>query len=243
MFSFFKHNEDLAKLSGMWGCIRAEHDGKEFPAIGLIFFEPDGDYVMLWNLLTVEQGTDRLYPAKTPKHIDVTIKEDLDLVTNKPDRKGLVMRGIYEIKEDTFTACYGRNSQLRPGEFSSSDEGYLYVWKRVPGITFGKIVMSSEPAPDRPKKGPPLLTRPFIHKTSSWSHPIPPELQNVCRDIRAEAPSLFESLDNGGREPVPTRPDISPATRSLIEKHRQLMQFLPDWLLTAISASDEKDGF
>ena len=115
---------DLRKLQGTWKLFRAEHNGKGFAATGSIVFEKNGDYLMIWNG-EVEEGTDRLDPAKMPKEIDVVIKTG--------DRRGSTLTGIYNIVGDIFTACYGREFKVRPTDFSSKNDGYLFVWKRRTG--------------------------------------------------------------------------------------------------------------
>lgn len=217
-------DSDLKRLEGMWRVVRAEHNGQEFPAIGGIQFNERGDYVMMWNLHSLELGNDLLNPSVSPKTIDVVIKHDLDLMTGRPLRQGMTMRGIYEIERDVFTACYGRNWQVRPTSFSSRNDGYLYVWERVPLGTFKETVAVSRAKPDAVER-----------KSEACVHDhFPSDFRQLCRRIRAEEPRLSASLDNGGRERIPQKFRFTPRTQMHLKTNSGILLLFPDWLLAAV---------
>ena len=73
----------------------------------------------------VIQGTHKLDPSKTPKHIDA--------VRSAGPHEGDVLKGIYTLEDDTYKVCFGAPGKGRPTEFSTtSGGGYrLLVMKRV----------------------------------------------------------------------------------------------------------------
>lgn len=134
--SLTQDSSEAEELKGSWGLVRAERDGRQFPASGLLAFGHNGHYVMLWNMTQIERGVDLLTTTTTPKRIDVVIFQSRNVVTGGVGRPESRMTGIYKLEDDTFTGCYGRGFVVRPHRFSSAD-GYLYVWKRLPFDVFG----------------------------------------------------------------------------------------------------------
>lgn len=122
---------EAERLNGTWGLVRAEQNERRFPASGILAFGHDGRYVMVWNMTYIERGVDLLTPTTTPKRIDVVIDLSQNLATGGPGRPETRMTGIYKLEDDTFTACYGRGFIVRPNRFSSNN-GYLFVWRRLP---------------------------------------------------------------------------------------------------------------
>jgi len=203
----------------------------EFPAIGVIHFQQNGDYTMIWNWRTLQQGTDLLDPTKAPKEIDVVIERDFDIATKKPSRQGTTMPGIYQLEDDTFTACYGRDFEVRPTRFSSDNDGCLFVWRRTPQRAFARLVQFADAEPNSPAQAP-VSANAGLPSAGSPDFPselITAELRAVCLQIRNEEPRLCTSLDNGASERVPSVVRLSPRTRSLLEQHPGLERLFPDW--------------
>ena len=80
---------------------------------------------------TVKKGDDmiqtctmKLDLSKTPKTLDATVIEGFN--------KGLVIRGIYEIRGDTLKVCFDPEGKNRPTEFKGATGSQtLVVHKRV----------------------------------------------------------------------------------------------------------------
>jgi uncharacterized protein (TIGR03067 family) len=70
-------------------------------------------------------GTYKVNLDKKPKHIDVTFTNGLN--------KGQTLKGIYELKGDTYKVCIAMEGKARPKELASKkDSGTVFeVFKRV----------------------------------------------------------------------------------------------------------------
>jgi uncharacterized protein (TIGR03067 family) len=70
------------------------------------------------------EGTQKIDPAKKPRHIDAT--------TTKGEGEGQTYLGIYEIDGDTYKECYASPGRERPTTFDAKEgSGHiLFVWKR-----------------------------------------------------------------------------------------------------------------
>jgi uncharacterized protein (TIGR03067 family) len=119
--------KDMRKLQGTWKVVSVEMDGKKQSDEKLksATMTVEGNkYLVEVGGKTVEQGTFKIDPAKTPKTIDVTATQGKG--------KGNTYHGIYEIKGDTAKDCFAQEGKERPTEFKTrAGSGWvLRVYKR-----------------------------------------------------------------------------------------------------------------
>jgi uncharacterized protein (TIGR03067 family) len=83
----------------------------------------DGDRGRFEAFVTVE-GKVRLDPGKNPKELDLLIESFLG--------RGIIVRIIYSLKEDTLTTCRGVTYDSRPSSFQTTKGSGLMVetWKK-----------------------------------------------------------------------------------------------------------------
>jgi len=108
---------DLDKLQGSWRLIGLEAQGQKAPAgdvaknpITLTF---TGDrYVEKLRGETVEEGTIKLHPERSPRQLDIRI--------GTGDDKGKTQLGIYKLEGDTLTVAIAPpGSTDRPAAFTT----------------------------------------------------------------------------------------------------------------------------
>jgi uncharacterized protein (TIGR03067 family) len=86
----------------------------------------DKAYSQIVAGMTVEEGTYKLDPDKTPRTIDFIIETGQD--------KGKTQLGVYEVDGDTLKFCVTKSgSAVRPKDFNAKEGSnqMLFVWKRV----------------------------------------------------------------------------------------------------------------
>jgi uncharacterized protein (TIGR03067 family) len=115
------------KLEGSWKAVSGQQGGKKLSKEQLKPLEFKGDKVVLG---TVGECEFTLDPDKKPKEIEVkggfNLKGEFD-----PKAKG-VMKGIYDLKDDTLTLCLPPPNRPRPTKFESpkGDDTLVFVLKR-----------------------------------------------------------------------------------------------------------------
>jgi uncharacterized protein (TIGR03067 family) len=119
--------EELEKLTGTWRAVSVTEDGKEMPAdklkeVYLIVKGKNYTYARGTNII---KGTHKLDPSKKPRTIDA--------VRTSGDDKGKTLKGIYELKDDSFKVCFAAPGKDRPRGFSAKEGSgnRLIVLKRA----------------------------------------------------------------------------------------------------------------
>ncbi len=117
-----KGKDDAAKLQGTWRVQTLTESGKAAPAEIAKKFKLviDGERITLHGDSSPKDGTFKLDATKSPKHIDITIK----------DKQGL---GIYKLQGDSLTLALGETLRGRPTAFASEEGSRiaLVVLKRA----------------------------------------------------------------------------------------------------------------
>ena len=114
------------KLEGSWKAVSGQQGGKELSKEQLVSLEFKGDKLVLDG----KEYEFTLDPDKKPKEIEVkggfNLKGEFD-----PKAKG-VMKGIYDLKDDTLTLCLPPPNRPRPTKFESpkGDDTLVFVLKR-----------------------------------------------------------------------------------------------------------------
>jgi uncharacterized protein (TIGR03067 family) len=109
--------DEMKKLEGAWAVETATRDGMEMEEA------KGGEAVFSGEKLTLRsktegkemQGTYLIDPAKSPRTIDITMKEG---------DKGTA-HGIYDLKGDTLKICVARPNAERPTEFT--EKGTVFI--------------------------------------------------------------------------------------------------------------------
>jgi uncharacterized protein (TIGR03067 family) len=117
--------KDFAQLQGEWTMVSASADGQSMSEDMLKQMKrvckgdeitvTMGDQVFLKAKITID-------PSKKPKTIDYDMTEGFS--------KGKKQLGIYELKGDTFKACFNSAGAERPTEFKAGEGLTLSEWKR-----------------------------------------------------------------------------------------------------------------
>jgi uncharacterized protein (TIGR03067 family) len=109
--------DDLKAMQGSWTATIAEMNGKAPPddvaKLKLLLIVEGEKYRVMHNDEPISAGTLKLDATKTPRTIDATH-------TVGPT-KGMVQKGIYEIKGDTMTAVFAKPGKDRPTEFKTKE--------------------------------------------------------------------------------------------------------------------------
>jgi len=108
-------SDELGKFQGTWKTASMEIDGRRMPDEALeqrkVIIINDR-YVVIDGNRTIQRGTFRIDPSRTPKQID-TVPAD-------GPNAGRTDRGIYEFREDgTLRMCHAPPGAERPTEFSA----------------------------------------------------------------------------------------------------------------------------
>jgi uncharacterized protein (TIGR03067 family) len=104
---------ELDKLTGTWKGVSVVREGKPIPkseaeAVRLVV---TGEKYMLTEGTDEIEGTHKLDPTKKPKEIDA--------VRTKGPNKGEVLRGLYELTDDSFVVCFAAPGKDRPKELKA----------------------------------------------------------------------------------------------------------------------------
>jgi len=117
---------ELRKWTGTFSVVLFQRDGNkssddELKTMKVVLKEGDGSFHTSYGVFTSQAV---LFPEKKPREVD-------SMYTNGP-LQGKVVKGIYKIEGDRFTACYAEVGKDRPREFKSvPGTGHtLYVLER-----------------------------------------------------------------------------------------------------------------
>ncbi len=117
---------DRKQLWGTWQAVSGEEGGKPLSDDFIKNYKAifHGDKVKLVAIDDQGEGAVTLDPRKTPKWIDIAVKE------KGRESKAL---GIYELKGDTLKLCMteDRGGTARPAEFAGRDKQILIEFRRV----------------------------------------------------------------------------------------------------------------
>lgn len=120
--------DDLQAIQGRWQIESAEAGGKQItePDLTEVVITIEGDQYRLMTKDGPDGGTVQLDETKTPKWMDSTDTEGLDI--------GKVILGIYEVTGDTMRVCYAFGGGERPTQFATEEgsSNLLITYKRVP---------------------------------------------------------------------------------------------------------------
>jgi uncharacterized protein (TIGR03067 family) len=116
---------DLDKMQGNWAAVSMTVDGTTLSddEAQSIFRTVKGDaYSVLLFSKVLGTGTFRIDATKTPKHIDAF----------PGSRKGVTMKGVYELDGKRLRVCFSGPGKERPADLTSkSGSGRtLTVWER-----------------------------------------------------------------------------------------------------------------
>jgi uncharacterized protein (TIGR03067 family) len=105
--------DELEKFTGTWKGVSVVRDGKDVPkpeaeAVRLVVA---GEKYTLTEGSEAIEGTHKLDPTKKPKEIDA--------VRTKGPNKGVTLRGVYELTDDTFVVCFAAPGKDRPKELKA----------------------------------------------------------------------------------------------------------------------------
>jgi uncharacterized protein (TIGR03067 family) len=119
---------DLEQMQGSWQCASYTVDGMRLPedTAQAMFRTVKGDgYTIFRFEKVIGKGTIKLDATKNPREIDA-------MTAATPTRKGGLIRGIYEVSDDTLRLCFGAPGKERPREFKSEPgSGHtLTTWAR-----------------------------------------------------------------------------------------------------------------
>jgi uncharacterized protein (TIGR03067 family) len=119
--------EELDNLTGTWRAVSITENGKEMSDDDLkkVVLVVNGKTYRFGVGKTIVKGTHKLDPSKTPKTIDAVRSSGSD--------KGKTIKGIYELKGDSYKVCFAAPGKDRPKEFSAKEgSGHrLIVLKRA----------------------------------------------------------------------------------------------------------------
>jgi uncharacterized protein (TIGR03067 family) len=119
--------KELAKLEGLWFAASATQDGKELPKeeVKKIALVVKGGSYTFTSGASIVKGKYKLDPSTRPKSIDA--------IRTSGDKKGMTLKGIYELEGDTFKVCLADPDKDRPKEFKAPEGSgcRLFVFKKA----------------------------------------------------------------------------------------------------------------
>lgn len=122
-------SDAMKALQGTWHLTSCEKEGKKLPAdqiknVKIVL--TDGKYQFAEGKGADDdtKGTFKIDASKKPLTIEATPDDG--------SAKGKSIKGIYELKGDTFTVCFSKpGSAKAPTEFKSKAGAMLQTWTRV----------------------------------------------------------------------------------------------------------------
>jgi uncharacterized protein (TIGR03067 family) len=118
---------ELARYAGTWRVVSIAANGEtnnDANRTILVENRPDGSWRLTVDGREVARGTNTLNPLAVPKEIDIEITAG--------DGAGTILRGIYEIEDDSRRLCFRGGNGWRPREFSATvgSDRVLVLFKR-----------------------------------------------------------------------------------------------------------------
>lgn len=118
---------DQARYVGRWRVVSIEANGEvkaENERQVIVTNRLDGSWSLSVDGREIASGTNTMDPLATPKEIDIEITAG--------DGSGSILRGIYEIGEQTRRLCFRGGNGWRPREFSgaSGTDSVLVLFER-----------------------------------------------------------------------------------------------------------------
>jgi uncharacterized protein (TIGR03067 family) len=103
----------LDPLQGTWVATGGEQEGNPFPEAGLknMKLVVSGDQYTFTSDSPEEKGVLKPDPSKSPKALDIDIKEG--------EQKGQSQKAIYELDGDTLKICFTQPGNDRPSEMAA----------------------------------------------------------------------------------------------------------------------------
>jgi len=118
--------QELKKFEGTWAVVSTAKGGKKAElgkSDSLRIILKGTTYKLQFNGKVVDEGTFKVDPTKTPKWLDITPAKG----------QGKTIRGVYELKDDTYTVCTAGYDEERPTALKSEpgNNNFLQTAKRV----------------------------------------------------------------------------------------------------------------
>ena len=106
---------ELVRYAGTWRVVSIEANGEtnsDDNRTILVENRPDGSWALTVDGREIASGTNKLDPLAVPKEIDIEITAG--------DGSGTILRGIYDIDDDSRRLCFRGGNGWRPREFSGA---------------------------------------------------------------------------------------------------------------------------
>lgn len=118
---------ELVRYAGTWRVVSIEANGEtnsDDNRTILVENRPDGSWALTVDGREIASGTNKLDPLAVPKEIDIEITAG--------DGSGTILRGIYDIDDDSRRLCFRGGNGWRPREFSATagSDSVLVVFER-----------------------------------------------------------------------------------------------------------------
>ena len=118
---------ELVRYAGTWRVVSIEANGEtntDDNRTILAENRPDGSWKLLVDGREIASGTNKLDPLAVPKEIDIEITAG--------DGSGTILRGIYDIDQNSRRLCFRGGNGWRPREFSAAagSDSVLVVFER-----------------------------------------------------------------------------------------------------------------
>ena len=118
---------ELVRYAGTWRVVSIEANGEtnsDDNRTILVENRPDGSWTLTVDGREVASGTNKLDPLAVPKEIDIEITAG--------DGSGTILRGIYDIDDDSRRLCFRGGNGWRPREFSATagSDSVLVIFER-----------------------------------------------------------------------------------------------------------------
>ena len=118
---------ELVRYAGTWRVVSIEANGEtntDDNRTILVENRPDGSWKLSVDGREIASGTNKLDPLAVPKEIDIEITTG--------DGSGTILRGIYDIDQNSRRLCFRGGNGWRPREFSATagSDSVLVVFER-----------------------------------------------------------------------------------------------------------------
>ena len=118
---------ELVRYAGTWRVVSIEANGEtnsDDNRTILVENRPNGSWALTVDGREIASGTNKLDQLAVPKEIDIEITAG--------DGSGTILRGIYDIDDDSRRLCFRGGNGWRPREFSATagSDSVLVVFER-----------------------------------------------------------------------------------------------------------------